>query len=168
MEGDIMKNKFIVRKMFILLILSITVFTAACTQSEEVDKVGAYTTVIDKLYEEDSALNSNIKYIAIDTSLIVNLNDEEKAELLKELENYGFTVLDMTIEELKEKGYVKDLYFEEGILFEIEDEPIKRNSIIMDISKWRSGLGAIGYDGTVVKYKNGKWEIEKQGNAWIS
>lgn len=163
-----MKKKLIFRKIFILLILSITVFTVACTQSEEVDKVGAYATVIDKLYEEDSALNSEIKYIALDTSLIVNLNDEEKAELLKELENYGFSVLDMTFEELKDKGYVKDLYFEEGILFRIKDEPIKGNSITMDISKWRSGLGAIGYEGTVVKYKNGKWEIDKQGNAWIS
>jgi hypothetical protein len=163
-----MKKKSIVRKIFTLFILSITVFTVACTQSEEVDKVGAYTTVIDKLYEEDSALNSNIKYIAIDTSVIVNLNDEEKEELLKELENYGFTVLDMTIKQLEEEGYVKDLYFEEGILFQIKDEPIKRNSITMDLSKWRSGLGAIGYDDTVVKYKNGKWEIEKQGSEWIS
>ncbi len=163
-----MKKKFIVRKIFILLILSITVFTVACRQSEEVDKVRAYTTVIENLYAEDSALNSNIKYIAIDTSLIVNLNDKEKADLLNQLENYGFTILEMTIEELKEEGYVKDLYFEEGILFTIKDEPMKRNSITMDISKWRSGLGAIGYDGTVVKYKNGKWEIKKQGNAWIS
>lgn len=163
-----MKKKIIVRKIFILFILSITVFAVACTQSEEVDKVGAYTTVIDKLYEEDSALNSNIKYIAIDTSLIVNLNDEEKAELLKELGNYGFIILDMNIEELKEEGYVKDLYFEEGILFQIKDELIERNSITMDISKWRSGLGAIGYDGTVVKYKNGKWKIVEQGDAWIS
>ncbi|MTI70882.1 MAG: hypothetical protein FH751_11590 [Firmicutes bacterium] len=163
-----MKKNFIVRKIFVLFILSITVFTIACTQSEKIDKVDAYTTVIDKLYEEDTALNSNIKYIAIDTSLIVNLNNEEKKELLKDLEKYGFTILDMTIEELKKEGYVKDLYFKKGILFKIKDEPIKRNSITMNISKWRSGLGAIGYHDTVLKYKNGKWKIEKQGIAWIS
>ncbi len=163
-----MKKKLMARKIIILFILSIAIFTAACTQSEVVDKVGAYTTVIDKLYEEDTALNNNINYIAVDTSSIINLNDEEKAALLKELESYGFTVLDMTIEELKEEGYIKDLYFEEGILFEIEDEPIEGNSITMDISKWRSGLGAIGYDGTVVTFKNEKWEIETPGAAWIS
>ncbi len=157
-----MKKKISTRKIFILFILSITIFAVACTQNEEVDKIGAYTTVIDKLYEEDSALNSNIKYIAIDTSLIVKLSDEEKTELLKHLENYGFIILDMTFEELNEEGYIKDLYFEEGILFQIKDESIKGNSITMDISKWRSGLGAIGYDGAVVKYENGKWEIEKQ------
>lgn len=163
-----MKKVSIIRKIFILFLLSITVFTVACTQTEKLDKVGAYTTVIDKLYEEDSGLNSNIKYIAIDTSQIVNLNDEEKAELLKELEDYNLEVLDMTFEELEKEGYIEDLYFEEGIFFEIEDEHIKRNSITMDISKWRSGLGAIGYDGTVIKYKNGEWEIQKQGDAWIS
>ncbi len=163
-----MKKKLMSRKVIILLILSIAVFAAACTQSEVTDKVGAYTTVIDKLYVEDTALNHKIKYIAVDTSSIINLNDEEKTALLQEIESYGYTVLDMTIEELKEEGYVEDLYFEEGILFEIEDEPIKGNSITMDISKWRSGLGAIGYDGTVVTYKNEKWEIETQGAAWIS
>ncbi len=164
-----MKKKSISRKIFILFVLSIAVFAVACTQSEDdVDKIGAYTTVIDKLYEEDTALNSDIEYIAIDTSLIINLDDEEKAELLKELEDYGFTVLDMTMEELKEEGYVEDLYFEEGILFEIEDEPMVGNSITMDISKWRSGLGAIGYDGMVVKYENEKWEIDKIGGPWIS
>jgi len=163
-----MNKKMILRKMIILLILVIVVFTVACTQEEADDKVGAYKTVIEKLYEEDSALNSEIQYIAIDTSTIVNLDDEEKNALLEELENYGFTVLDMTMAELEEEGYVKDLYFEEGIFFEIKDEAIKGNSITMDVSKWRSGLGAIGYDGMVVTYMDGQWEIDKQGDAWIS
>ena len=74
----------------------------------------------------------------------------------------------MTMEELEEEGYIKNLFFEEGILFEIKDETMQGATITMDISKWRSGLGAIGYDGLIVKYKNGKWEIVKQGNAWIS
>lgn len=156
------------KKISILFLLSIMVFVVGCTQTQEINTVGAYTTVIDKLYEEDSGLNGDIKYIAIDTSKMVNLTDEGKVELLKELESYGFTVLDMTFDELEKQGYIKDLYFEEGILFRIEDEPMKNNSITMDISKWRSGLGAIGYDGLVIKYKNEKWEIKKQGNAWIS
>ena len=163
-----MEKKSIARIISILLVLSIAVFTAACTQSNDIDKIGAYTTVIDKLYKEDSALNSNIEYIAVDTSSIVNLDDEEKTKLLSELEIYGLTVLDMTMKELEEEGYIQDLYFEEGILFEIRDESIEGTSITMDISKWRSGLGAIGYDGIVVEYDNGRWEIKKQGNAWIS
>lgn len=163
-----MKKKSILGKMLILAISALMVFTVACTGEEVDNKVGAYTTAIEKLYEEDSALNHEIQYLAIDTSTIVNLSDEEKDQLLESLEDYGLIVLDRTMDELEEEGYVEDLYFEEGIFFEIEDETIKGNSITMDISKWRSGLGAIGYDGMVVTYKDDRWEIEKQGDAWIS
>lgn len=137
-------------------------------KKEEPSLVDAYMAVIDNLYEEDPGLNGGIKYIAIDTSKMVNLTDEGKTELLKRLADYGFEVLNMTFEELKEKGYVKDLFFSEGILFQIEDEPTKSNSIKMDASKWRSGLGAIGYDDLIIKYKDAKWEITKFGSMWIS
>ncbi len=185
-----MKKLLRMKKLSTLLILLIMVFTVGCAVNQDANKpklgneegtntsqtpekkedniVEAYMTVIDKLYEEDSGLNGNIKYIAIDTSKMTNLTEEGKVELLKELESYGFTVLNMTSEELENQGYIKDLYFEEGILFNIEDQPIKNNSITMDVSKWRSGLGAIGYDNLVIKYKNGKWEITKSGDAWIS
>lgn len=163
-----MERAFFTKKLFLLFILSVTLFSAGCSQSEEIENVDAYTLVIDQLYQEDIALNSDIKYIALDTSLILNLNHSEKQELFQELESYGLIVLDMTIEELEEEGYIKNLFFEEGILFEIEDRPIQGNIITMDVSKWRSGLGAIGYDGLILKYKNGKWKIVKNGNAWIS
>lgn len=185
-----MKKTMVIKKISTLLILLIMALTVGCAanqnsnnpelgsnegtntsqtnEKKEDNIVEAYMTGIDKLYEEDIALNDNIKYIAIDTSKMVNLTNEGKAELLVKLENYGFTVLDMTLEELENQGYIKDLYFEEGILFRIEDKPIKNNSITMDISKWRSGKGAIGYDDLVIKYKNNKWEITKTGDAWIS
>lgn len=154
------------KKIIVFLILIVVVATG-CSK-EAPDTIGAYTAVIDKLYNEDTALNSDIKYIAIDTSKISNLSDEEKSKLLKDLEEYGYTVLDMTFEELEKEGYIKDLYFEEGILFKIEDEPVSGKSITMDVSKWRSGLGAIGYDDLKVEYKNSKWEVTKTGSAWIS
>ena len=163
-----MKKESVARKLLLLFLFSIALFSLGCTQPGEINKVDAYTTAIDKLYQEDSGLNGDIKYIALDTSSIINLDDSERQELLQALESYGFTVLDMTMEELEEEGYIKDLFFEEGILFEIKDETMQGATITMDISKWRSGLGAIGYDGLIVKYKNGKWEIVKQGNAWIS
>lgn len=153
------------KKMIVLIIIMITV--AGCS-NEAIEPVGAYTTVIDKLYNEDIALNSNIKYIAVDTSLIKNLSDEQKFALLKEVEKYGLTVLHMTFEELEKQGFIEDLYFKEGILFRLEDELMSGSSINMDASKWRSGLGAIGYNDLEVKYKNGKWIITKTGSAWIS
>ncbi len=152
----------------IIACLIILLITATGCKQEAPDIGGAYITVIDKLYNEDSALNSDIKYVAIDTSLINNLNDEQKSSLLKDLERYGYTVLDMTFEELEAQGYIEDLFFKEGILFKIEDESVGNKSIIMDASKWRSGLGSIGYDDLKIEYKNGKWEVTSTGNAWIS
>ncbi len=154
------------KQIFGFLIIVLLIATG-CSQ-ETPDTVGAYTAVIDKLYNEDEALNSDIKYIAVDTSLISNLSDNQKSILLKDLEKYGYTVLDMTFEELEKEGYIEDLYFKEGILFKIEDKTMSRNSITMNVSKWRSGLGAIGYDDLKTVYKNGKWEVTKTGNAWIS
>ncbi|WP_312811246.1 hypothetical protein [Sedimentibacter sp.] len=156
------------KKIIIFLMLMILSLIAVGCSQEPTDTIGAYTTVIDKLYNEDDALNSEIKFIAIDTSLIKNLTDEQKFTLLKEVEKYGYTVLDMTFEELEENGYIEDLYFKEGILFRLEDNTIKGKSIIMDASKWRSGLGAIGYNGLQVEYKNGEWKITKVESSWIS
>lgn len=155
------------KKIIVSMILLIMMIVTGCSQ-EVTDTVGAYATVIDQLYNEDIGLNSDIKYIAIDTSLIKNLSDEQKSALIKEVEKYGHTVLHMTFEELEEQGYIEDLYFKEGILFKLEDKKISGNSITMDASKWRSGLGAIGYDDLKVENKNGKWKITKTGSAWIS
>lgn len=157
-----MKKILLILNIFLVFILS------GCSEDSAPNTADAYKIVIDKLYNEDEGLNSEIKYLAVDTSTMKNLTDETKAELLKTLENYGLTVLDMSFEELKKQGYIEDLYFKEGILFKIEDEIMKNNSIIMNVSKWRSGLGAIGYDNLVIKYKNGEWKITKTGDAWIS
>lgn len=41
------------------------------------------------------------------------------------------------------------------------------NSISFEGSKWRSGLGAIGFSFQAQK-KDGKWELENVGMNWIS
>lgn len=156
------------KKIIVFLMLMILSLMAVGCSQETPDPLGAYTTVIDKLYNEDTALNHEIKYIAIDTSLIQNLTNEQKSILLKEIGKYGFAVLDMTFKELEENGYIEDLNFKEGIFFRLKDEPVKGNSITMDASKWRSGLGAIGYDGLKLEYNDGEWTIKSVGTSWIS
>lgn len=156
------------KKILIISIVVLMVFVSSCTRDNIPDVVDGYKMVIDKLYNEDKGLNSDIKYIAIDTSSIVNLNDDTKAKLLKQLESYGFIVLDMTYSELEEQGYIEELYFKEGIFFKIEDESMKNNTIKMNVSKWRSGLGAIGYNDFIIKCNNGEWKIVKIGESWVS
>lgn len=158
------------KKSIISFILIVSVLTAGCSSSKPEDCIGAYMTVINKLFNEDKALNDGIKYMAIDTSSMSNLDEESKNDLLKQLEKeyYGTIILDMTFEELKSNGYIKDLFFPDGIFFKIEDSLIKNNSIEMNVSKWRSGTGAIGYDNLIIKYSDSVWKITDTGTAWIS
>ncbi|MFZ5967336.1 MAG: hypothetical protein ACOYVK_09200 [Bacillota bacterium] len=156
------------KKICILFLVVTMMLAVGCSKNQTSDTVEAYAMVIDQLYAEDSGLNHDIKYIALDTSLMVNLTDEGKEKLLEQLENYGFEVLNMTFEELEKQGYIQELFFKEGILFRIEDEPIKNNTITMKASKWRSGTGAIGFEDLIIKYKNGQWEITSLGSSWIS
>lgn len=156
------------KKILILFLVLIIALGAGCTKKQKPDTVKAYMMIIDQLYKEDSALNHDIKYLALDTSLMVNLSNEGKDELLNQLKDYGHEILDMSFEELEKQGYIQDVYFKEGVLFRIEDKEIKNNSITMKASKWRSGLGAIGYNEVTIKYNNGEWEITELNGSWIS
>lgn len=62
----------------------------------------------------------------------------------------------------------ENLYFEKGILIEIKNmEYVEEDGRIKcAISKWRSGLGAIGADETA-EYDGSDWKIKKD-NQWIS
>lgn len=157
------------KKISILFLIGIIVFVSGCTKNGDTPNIlEAYTTVIDKLYTEDRGMNNDIKYLAVDTSRMVNLTDKTKAELLKELNKYGLIVLDMTFKDLEKQGYIEDLYFKEGILIQIEDQPIENNSIKMKASKWRSGKGATGYNQLTIEYTEGKWKITELTDAWKS
>lgn len=51
---------------------------------------------------------------------------------------------------------------------ELEDITMKPYKVRMHASKWRSGLGAVGYSDVKVEYRNGKWQIRDIGSSWIS
>lgn len=138
-------------------------------ESKDKEKVQAYILAFDNVFKMDDALNSDIKYISIDTKSFQGFNEENKQDLFKYVaDKYSVTVLDMSIEELKDKGYVKDLFFKDGIVFRVdkynENSP---NNISFEGAKWRSGTGAIGFTFKAQK-KDEKWQLKKCEMTWIS
>jgi hypothetical protein len=130
-----------------------------------------YMALIDDLYQEDSGLNGDITMIAFDTSGWVGLTEPEKEIILSMAkEKYGIDTLQGSFEELAEQGLIdKDnLYFESGVLIELKEMEYNEETMTLTcaISKWRSGLGAIGADAKVT-YEDGVWKITKTNN-WIS
>jgi hypothetical protein len=133
--------------------------------------ISGFLALIDDIYQEDSALNSNITMIAFDTSGWTMLSEIETEIILNIVEKeYSLDVVVGTYDELVIQGLIdKDnLYFENGILIEIGDIDINndKDTINCSMRKWRSGKGAIGWNAEA-SLKNDTWEIERN-NRWIS
>jgi len=140
-----------------------------------------YKTIIDKLYAEDSALNYNAKYIALDLDGIeeivkrdnVNIDKfnvipdaNQKESLLNYCRKYNENVINAGFDELKEQGLFneEELYIE-GILIYISGiEKVSENKVHLEAVKYKSGLGAIFLE-CEMKYKDNNWGLEIKGYA---
>lgn len=138
------------------------------TMGESVSAADAYWIMIDQIYQQDEGLNENIRYLAINTETMVNLAEGDKQRLISELEKYGHEVLDLTFDQLKAEGFITTDGFKDGIFIQIQDEPMQDGLIKMDVSKWVSPKGAIGYNGCLIEYIDGMWQIKEMGDQWIS
>jgi hypothetical protein len=160
------------KKKLVLIILSCIVslgLFAGCGSSGSAEAVNnPYYVLFEKLYSEDSGLNSNIKYIAVDLSAVQTEDNGDFLTLMQAFcEQEGLTLLEDTIDGLTEKGLIKDLYFEEGIVISFEDTLREDTKLVTKGMKWRSGLGAIGGEFTL-EIKDGAWTITEEGPRWIS
>lgn len=133
--------------------------------------IDGFAALIDDVYQEDSGLNGGITMIAFDTSEWTMLTEIETEIILAiAKEKYKLEIVEGTFDELAEQELIDkdDLYFESGILIEIKDIEInkEKGKIECSVKKWRSGLGAIGWDAEA-KLDKDTWEIERSG-MWIS
>ena len=165
MGGVKMKFKFI-------SILFIIILLTGCNNGiEPKEHLGEiYTVALDSILLEDQALNDNMAFIAIDMSNFEDLDANSKEEILKYFKvTYKVEVMDATFEQLKEMGlYNPDTYSLDGVLLKINKIEYKlNNSVLLEGSKYRSGLGAIGVE-VKVHYEDKKWETEEINLQWIS
>lgn len=135
-----------------------------------------YKELLENLINQDSGLNSNAKFIAIDfenfsayrkgrngenynRSLSIN---EEKA-LLDLCKKYNDNVIEANFEQLKQQGHFNEETMSlDGILISVEKmEKITQDKAIITMGKYRSSLGAIWpkYEANLV---DDKWKIEVQ------
>ncbi|MEY2194232.1 peptide ABC transporter substrate-binding protein [Neobacillus sp. BF23-41] len=162
-----MKIKF--GSMLLILSLILTACNLGVKPKEHLGEI--YSVALDAIMEKDEALSSEMKFIAIDMSNFDNgLSKKDKNEIMNFFKDkYKVDVMDATFDELKEKGYYNpDKMSLEGVLLRIEKMDFKlNNNVFFEGSKYRSGLGAIGVEGTV-HYKDGNWQMKKSKETWIS
>jgi hypothetical protein len=127
-----------------------------------------YTLALDSFMPIDDGLNGGMQYIAIDTKTLKDATETDKAAIMKYFEKYNVKVIDESFDSLKAKGMVKDMNYIEGLLLSVKSIELKTDGeAIVEGSKFRSGLGAIGVKSTI-KLENGKWNLKSSNMMWIS
>ena len=135
------------------------------------DLCGLYLTVLEDLWENDAGLNGDISYISVDlASAPGGLSEGERAALAWIFAGrHGAQPLQLSFEGLKENGYVneQELYWKDGLLFSMKATDGAKQSekkITFDAEKWRSGTGAIFYNGCTAKRGKGLlWQPYQPG-----
>ena len=148
------------------------------------DLAGLYIKVLDDLWEKDKGLNSGAEYVSIDLSEAPGgLSENEKAAICWIFgNNHDVMVMNFTMEELKNEGYLTaaggsdNLYqWDNGLLFTITDdfgedfETYSLPVIKFNAMKWRSPLGAYMFTGCSASWPQmGTWEDYNIGAEAIS
>ena len=116
--------------------------------------------VFEDLAEEDAALAHGAKIIGLDLSQTALSPAEQSAVALLLEWDTGLTVVQGTMEELGDQGYIdmENLYWEEGYFLSVTEEERTDTSLTFSAQLWKSGLGALFYaDCTTTRTPNGPW-----------
>jgi len=131
--------------------------------------VEIYIVAFESVIQEDEGLNFGMKYISIDTDVTNDLTEEEQKVLLNYFKKYNVEIMNLSFEDLRSKGmFDENTLSLEGILLGVEDTKKRTDKeVIIEVTKYRSGLRAIGMEYTL-EYINNKWEIKQKRMLWIS
>ncbi|QNK57101.1 hypothetical protein [Paenibacillus sp. PAMC21692] len=126
-----------------------------------------YQLALDAYLPLWKGLIDDMKYIAIDMSNLTDLSDKDKKQILEYFSKYNVDIIDSNLEQLEEKGLVKDASSIDGVLLRVESTEILENKVTIKGSVYKSAKGAIGTL-VEVEFLNGKWQVTKANDTWIS
>ena len=144
------------------------------------DMCAMYLDVLDDLWEADDGLNGGASMLSVELSG-TSLSASEQAAVRWVFGNEcGIsTVLDLSMEELKQGDYIKVeedhfTHWEDGVYISIAEEEMEGiyNGVVpvqFDAWKWRSSLGAYFFsDCTAARNGSGHWSDYQVGAHMIS
>jgi hypothetical protein len=113
-------------------------------------------------------LTDGIEYLAVDTSDLQGISSDETSKLIQSLDQYNWKVLNKTYAQLESEGMIKGLHFEKGVLITIKDVRISGSKMKVNVSLYRGGLAAYGYDDMEIVFGDGQWTVGKTGATWVA
>lgn len=134
---------------------------------ENGDIISAYEAFIDDIYNEDVALNDSITEIALNINDGGIITDDEKDILISRISRkYGLTVFEGNYDSLFKSGKITENRYNNGIIITIENVEKTNDGYSYSIDKYRSGLGAVGYNAKAF-FEFTLWNIS-QGDMYMS
>jgi hypothetical protein len=155
-----LNNKYLVA---IFLVLSLLLSACSTDVNPKEHLVEIYSTAFDAMMENDTALNSKAKFISVDMNNLSDLTEQNKQDILRYFkEKYKIETMNASFEELKEKGmYNPDTGSLDGVLLRIEKvDFVNNHEILIEGSKYRSGLGAFGCK-LIVHFESDVWKVKE-------
>jgi hypothetical protein len=158
---------------FVLAILAIMVITCnrTTTQQNSTENLTKwariYQVTLDSYFRQDTALNENIEFIAIDLTTLEFTNNYDKEAILIWFESYHVPVLDTNFDGLIDKGLFNGRNIPNGVVLTIDKIIESDNEIVIYGSKYRSVRGANWFR-TNWLLNNGIWEFTGTVNVGIS
>ena len=135
---------------------------AVWVQAEGFDDTAALCLeVFEDLAEEDAALAHGAKIIGLDLSQTALSPAEQSAVALLLEWDTGLTVVQGTMEELGDQGYIdmENLFWEDGYFLSFTETERTATALTFSAQLWKSGLGALFYaDCTTTRTPNSPWE----------
>ncbi|MUG46354.1 hypothetical protein [Paenibacillus woosongensis] len=130
-----------------------------------------YGLVFEAMMPIDEALNEDLKYIAIDFSVLTQLTEEDKQYIEEYISSrFAAPVRDATFEQLKESegdDFTVNGMVLSGVLLQIDKVEISEHGAVIEGMKYRSGNGAVGI-AIQLELKDGAWKVIEATNTWIS
>ena len=156
------------------------------------DRATLYLRVLEDLWEKDSGLNGGVEIIGVDLSQTSLSQAERSAVAWAFASNHGADVVEGSMDELTEQGYItatpisstdsgtelsepkyEFYHWENGCYFSITEQPEEGTysmiPVTFDAMKWRSSLGAYFFsDCTAVQSALGEWSDYTVGAEMIA
>lgn len=145
-----------------VILIAMMILGVGCQQhnqsSLESKYASIYIQVFDSYFDIDIGLHEGMKYLAIDMDSLTNATDDNKKAITAHFEEkFNIEIKDMSFKDLEEHGFVHEMNQIDGLLLYIDNFDVTENTITVEGTKFKSGIGA-----NVIKSI-----LKKNGNEWI-
>jgi hypothetical protein len=145
----------------LMLAISFVCYSQSSNDTENLSEwVEIYQITLESYLHQDTALNANIDFIAIDMTTLEFTDDYDKKEIAAWLEKQYVPVIDTNFDGLRTRGLLDEMgtYIPNGVFLSIYKVTRTNNEIIINGVKYRSAEGANWFR-TTWRLNNGIWEF---------